>query len=118
VAALRRYKREQAERLLRIGVRQTEDGFVVTDPLGEQMRPQALSAAFRSFAVANGFDITRYHSLRHSAAVMMLASGVDVKTTSARLGHSDPALLFKTYSHRTDDADRAAAARLEVVLGP
>ncbi len=117
VAALRRYRKEQAERLLRIGVRQDEGSHVVADPYGRQMRPQALSAAFGRFARASGIGLDRFHGLRHTAAVLMLLSGVDVKTAASRLGHANPALLITTYSHFVRSADRAAAERLESLLG-
>jgi hypothetical protein len=44
-------------------------------------------------------------------------AGVDVKTAASRLGHSNPALLFKTYSHFIRSADVTAAERLEGMLG-
>jgi hypothetical protein len=46
----------------------------------------------------------------------MLTSGTDVKTAAARLGNT-PALLLKTYAHFVESADRAAADRLEALLG-
>jgi integrase len=52
-----------------------------------------------------------------TAAIMMLTSGIDVKTAASRLGHADPALLFSTYSHFIASADRAAADKLESLLG-
>ena len=107
----------QAERLLAVGVRLDDDRFLVTDGFGEQMRPQALSRAFGRFAAERGFDLPRFHGLRHTAAILMLTSGVDVKTTASRLGHANPALLFSTYSHFIESADQAAAERLDSLLG-
>lgn len=72
---LRRYRKDQAERLLAVGVRQDEDTFIVTDGFGEQVRPNALSKAFRRFSAEHGFDLPRYHGLRHTAAILMLVSG-------------------------------------------
>jgi integrase len=117
VAALRRYRLAQAERLLRIGIRQDDDTFVVADALGRQMSPSPLSGAFRSLAISSQLPIDRFHSLRHSAAVLMLVSGVDVKTVASRLGHANPALLFSTYRHFIQSADKGAAERLEALPG-
>ena len=47
----------------------------------------------------------------------MLVSGTDVKTAASRLGHANPAMLITTYSHFVRSADRAAAERLESLLG-
>ena len=42
----------------------------------------------------------------------MVASGVDVRTAQARLGHSDPRLTPSVYAQATDEGDRVAAQRL------
>jgi integrase len=58
-----------------------------------------LTTHFRNFCAEHGFDIT-FHALRHSCAIAMLSSGVDVKTAAGRLGHS-PRVLLATYAHHT-----------------
>jgi integrase len=73
------------------------------------------SAVFRTFVRSHGLDCT-YHSLRHTAASMLLASGVDVHTVSARLGHERPTTTLAMYSHLIGQADLDAAERLEVLL--
>ena len=117
VASLRRYRKDQAERLLAVGVRQDDDTYLVTDGLGDQMRPQRLSGAFQRFSEAHGFDLPRFHGLRHTAAVSMLSAGVDIKTAASRLGHANPGLLFSTYGHYVRSADQAAADHLDGFLG-
>ena len=46
---------------------------------------------------------------RHFAASVLLAGGVDVRTTAGRLGHAQPAVTLKTYAHVMEAADREAA---------
>lgn len=115
VGRLRRLKVEQAETLLRRGVRQTEDTFVITKRDGGQMSPSTLTFAFNNFTAKNGFDIS-FHGLRHSATILLLTSGVDVKTAASRLGHN-PALMLRTYAHFVPSADQQAADKLGDVLG-
>jgi integrase len=43
---------------------------------------------------------------------------VDVRTVAGRLGHADPSLTLRIYSHLIEDRDRAAAAIMGDVLGP
>ena len=74
------------------------------------MSPSTLTFAFNNFTAAHGFDVS-YHGLRHSAAILLLTSGVDVKTAASRLGH-DPSLLLRTYAHYVPSADRQAAKQL------
>jgi len=60
----------------------------------------------------------RPHDLRHTAATLWIAAGVDVKTVSAWLGHSTAKLTLDTYAHwMGSDADRAALERVNLALG-
>lgn len=60
----------------------------------------------------------RPHDLRHTAASVWIAAGVDIKTVSAWLGHSTAKLTLDTYGHLMGtDADRAAMGRVNAVLG-
>ena len=43
---------------------------------------------------------------------------MDVRTVADRLGHSDPSLTLRVYSHLIEERDRAAAAIMGGVLGP
>jgi integrase len=54
----------------------------------------------------------RFHDLRHLSASDMIASGVDVRTVAGRLGHADPAITLRVYSHFFEERDRAAAEGL------
>ncbi len=60
----------------------------------------------------------RPHDLRHTAASLWIAAGVDIKTVSSWLGHSTAKLTLDTYGHLMGtDADRAALDRVNRVLG-
>jgi integrase len=60
----------------------------------------------------------RPHDLRRTAASLWIAAGTHIKTVSAWLGHSTAKLTLDTYGHLMGtDADRAALARLNRVLG-
>ncbi len=54
-------------------------------------------------------DGLRFHDLRSMAATALITSGVDVKTTQVRLGHSSPHVTLALYARATVDADRLAA---------
>lgn len=49
------------------------------------------------------------HGLRHSAASLMIASGVDVLTVARRLGHSKASVTLDIYSHADEAKDVDAA---------
>ena len=47
--------------------------------------------------------------LRHTFATYALASGVDAKTLSGILGHTNASFTLDTYTHVTPDMQRAAS---------
>jgi site-specific recombinase XerD len=60
---------------------------------------------------------TRFHDLRHSAASLLLAEGVQLRVIMELLGHSSIALTANTYSHVMPAAMRATAETMEALLG-
>jgi integrase len=58
----------------------------------------------------------RLHDLRHTNATLLLASGQDIKTVSARLGHSRISVTFDYYIHAVPQADKDASQRIERLL--
>src|SRR5699024_3350802 len=60
----------------------------------------------------------RPHDLRHTAASLWIAAGMDIKTVSSWLGHASAKLTLDTYGHLMGtDADRAALNRLNELYG-
>ena len=51
----------------------------------------------------------RFHDLRHTFATHALTSGVDAKTLSGILGHTNASFTLDTYTHMTTDMHRKAA---------
>ena len=77
---------------------------------GEYIRPSAISRDFKAIARAKGFENgVRFHSLRHTHATYELGEGIDVRTISERIGHSDPATTLRYYTHAIPARDEAAA---------
>ncbi|NDY56086.1 tyrosine-type recombinase/integrase [Desulfovibrio sulfodismutans] len=56
-----------------------------------------------------------FHSLRHSAASLILAAGVDIRTIMALFGWSTMAMLTR-YAHPGDEAKARAVAALGVAV--
>lgn len=115
VQELRRYKARQAQELLPLGIAQDDETHIVARLDGRPMNPDTLETHFSRFCKANGFDIN-FHALRHTAAILMLRSGIDVRTVAGRLGHSNAALVLSTYSHFVQSGDDAAAEALGAIL--
>ncbi len=56
------------------------------------------------------------HGLRHTYATLALASGVNPRIVSGRLGHATVALTLDVYSHVLPQADREAAEKIAALL--
>ena len=58
----------------------------------------------------------RLHDLRHTAATLLLAQGVDPRTVMETLGQSQISLTLNTYSHVLPALQADAAAKLDAIL--
>jgi integrase len=115
VEELRSHRVQQAQRLLALGVRLSDDHHVVARADGQALQPRSLTHAFVKFARAHGFQI-RLHDLRHSHATHMLASGVHPKIAQERLGHSSVGITLDLYSHVLPGMQAEAVNRVDAML--
>ncbi|MFO1445993.1 tyrosine-type recombinase/integrase [Bacillus sp. Bva_UNVM-123] len=56
------------------------------------------------------------HGLRHTHAILLLESGVDIKTVSDRLGHSTINMTADVYLHITKKHEEASVLKFEAYL--
>ena len=56
-----------------------------------------------------GLPSIRFHDLRHTFATHALAGGVDAKTLSGILGHTNASFTLDTYTHVTPDMQQEAS---------
>jgi integrase len=114
---LRRLRREQAEELLRLGVRQTGETLVCGRADGEPHQPRSLTHEF-AVLIARLKDVprVRFHDLRHTHATALLRAGIHPKIAQERLGHSTITTTLDLYSHVTDSMQKDAADRLDAAF--
>lgn len=55
----------------------------------------------------------RFHDLRHTAATLMIRQLVPINVVAKTLGHTDPALTLRRYSHVLDEMHAAAAEAMD-----
>jgi integrase len=118
VAELRQHWREQQEHRLGIGLGKAPDSapvFAAAD--GRHLSPSGLSKAWPRVMAAIGMPAVTLHSLRHTHASMLIASGMDILTISRRLGHSSPAITLGVYGHLIHGTDDRAAQIMEAAFG-
>lgn len=64
-----------------------------------------------------GVPRIRFHDLRHSFATLSLEQGMDIKTVSHMLGHTDAGFTMNTYMHVTDSMQENVANTMGNLLG-
>ena len=85
--------------------------WIFPDPLAPEkpVRPSAAYYWMKVLLKEAGLPHIRFHDLRHTFATHALASGVDAKTLSGILGHTNASFTLDTYTHVTPDMQKAAS---------
>ena len=110
---------QNRERML-AGGRWRHMGLVFASTIGTPLDERNVRRAFYALLKAAGLPRIRLHDLRHSFAMILLASGEHPKVVQDLLGHSSVQLTLDTYSHLLPDfgLKERAAARLDEILKP
>ena len=118
VTLLRSHRARQSAERLALGEGYRDAGLVFCREDGGPIWPGTVSAQFHALSTRAGLPTIRLHDLRHSAASLALAGGVDLKTVSSNLGHSGIAITADLYAHVLPATARAAAERVARMVQP
>jgi integrase len=115
VDRLKRYRIEQAQRLMAAGVRPDGDTLVF-DNDGQPWVPTSFGMLYARLRDEAALTNIGLHGLRHTFASLLLLSGADLKTVSTALGHSSVAITADLYAHISPVMLRSAADRLNDLI--
>ena len=76
---------------------------------GKAFTPNTVNAALRRFCARHGLRHIHPHMFRHTAASILISSGVDVLTVSKMLGHATTTTTLDIYGHVILEAESRAA---------
>jgi len=116
IEELRQRKLTQAQELLKLGLRLTDDDFVVAQADGRPLQPNSITHEWVRLSARTKLPRVRFHDLRHAHATHLLASGVHPKIASERLGHSKVGITLDLYSHVLPNMQANAVAALDAAL--
>jgi integrase len=94
----------------------TDTGFIFTTNFGTPVDPRNLNRDFAIICKRAELDRWRPHELRHSAASLMLASGVKLQVVSEVLGHASIRMKADVYGHILAPDREAAADSMDEAL--
>ena len=109
---------QEFKKLFRKGYHYAESEYVCVNEIGDLIRPRTLSDNFKRIIRQNKIRNLRLYDCRHTAASIMLKSGVNMKQIQMILGHSDYATTANIYSH-LDYSDKIPATETmkEIIYG-
>lgn len=76
------------------------------------LSPRTLEYRYHRLLDACGVKSINYHALRHTFATRCVEAGMDIKTLSEILGHSDPSITLKIYVHSSMERKRNQLEKL------
>lgn len=82
----------------------------------ENLSIDGITAWFRTWQKKNNIPVIRFHDLRHTHATLLLSQGVDLKTISSRLGHSNISTTMNIYTHVLKELDKNASKKLDDIV--
>jgi integrase len=112
--ALRRHRGAVRAQAKELHLEVPDDGFILSEsPTGsEPLRPDLVTQRVRKLFRDIGAPELHLHNLRHFAATEAISDGFDPVTVGQRLGHADPSITLRVYSHAVAQRDRDLAAAL------
>ncbi len=114
--ALRRHAERQDALRREAGATWQQTGLVFTNTRGGALDPSNLLDRHYQLLHAAGLPRIRFHDLRHSAASILLALGVNPKHVQELLGHAKISVTLDIYSHVQRPSHREAVLQLSELL--
>lgn len=92
------------------------DDYILTLNNGKPVEPKTVAVCFKRIVRDAGIKPANFHALRHTFATRALEAGIDFKTLSVILGHSDFYVTMTRYAHVLDDQKRNAMKSITSVI--
>jgi integrase len=109
VAVLKAWRKVQLAERLKWGQGYHKGGYVFVKEDGQPYHPDYVTKRITRLMRKHGMPPASLHTLRHTAASLQIAAGVDIAIVSKRMRHSTIGLTNDTYGHLIGKAGQKAA---------
>lgn len=96
--------------------RYRKEGYVLSTEKQQFCEPRLMQLKFAKMIDESGIEKANFHALRHTFATRCIEAGVDVKTLSEMLGHSDIKTTLNKYVHSSFELKQQSMRQLELSL--
>lgn len=122
---IKRYKREQQELQISLGDQWKGENYLFIQCNGKQMNIATPYHTFKDIIKKYNSSVKDeslklpnipFHGLRHTSATLLISENVDIRTVSARLGHTQTSTTMNIYAHSLKELDEKASDTLYSLL--
>lgn len=123
---LKQHKVQQTELTLKLGDYRQSSNLLFTQDNGKLMNYHTPYHTFKKLIKYYNQNIActtseflpdiPLHGLRHTSATLLISEQVDIRTVSARLGHSQTSTTMDIYAHALKENDKIASDKLDNLL--
>jgi integrase len=118
IDVLRMHQKSQYGHIHNMGDKWHNQDLVFPSQIGTHLDKDNLRRRFKKVLLDTKLPEIRFHDLRHTAASLMLNSGIPVIVVSRRLGHAKPSITLDIYGHLIPTKQQEAAALIDQLLTP
>lgn len=116
ILLLKQYKKQQNQERLRAGDKWNITNRLFVNWNGMPMNPGTPYEWLKRFCDRNQLNFYGVHAFRHLNASLLIHSGVDIRTVSAALGHSNTTTTLNIYAHTFAQTQARASQAIAEVL--
>lgn len=115
-SVLKKLRADQAQQRLQAGDLWEPSERLFVGELGKPLHPNTPYHWLRGWCEQTGQRFLGIHAFRHLNASLLINSGVDVRTVSASLGHSNTTTTLNVYAHTFEEAQAKASEAVADLL--